>query len=55
MAKMNKGGKLVCEPCGREITVDCCGAAETTIWCCGRPMKQKSRAKPAKKKPSKKK
>jgi hypothetical protein len=42
MEKFKKGQKLVCEPCGREVIVDACGASETTIWCCDRPMKLKA-------------
>ena len=42
MAKMKNGQRLACVPCGREVLVDCCGASERTIWCCGRPMKKKS-------------
>ena len=54
MAKLKKGAKLTCVPCGRQVVVDSCGASETTIWCCGRPMKKKAKAQ-AKKKASKKK
>jgi hypothetical protein len=49
MAKMKKGDKFVCVPCGKEVIIDCCGASETTIWCCGRPMKKKSQTKSKKK------
>lgn len=47
MAKTNlrKGSRLVCVPCGREVIVDCCGASEAIIWCCGKPMKKASRGK----------
>lgn len=45
MAKMKKGDKLVCVPCGRQVVVDCCGVGTTTLWCCGRPMKKKKSAK----------
>ena len=45
MAKMKKGDKLVCVPCGREVVVGCCGVSTTTLWCCGRPMKKKKAAK----------
>ena len=45
MAKFKKGQKLVCVPCGREVIMDCCGISDTTIWCCGRPMKQESKVK----------
>lgn len=53
MAKLKKGQKLACVPCGREVVIDSCGASARTIWCCGRPMAKKSR-KTAKKKKSKK-
>lgn len=43
MAKVKKGNKLVCEPCGREVIVDCCGTSEETIWCCNQPMAAKKR------------
>jgi len=26
-AKMKKGQRLVCVPCGRAVTVDCCGVS----------------------------
>ncbi len=38
MAKMKKGSRLVCVPCGREVIVDACGVSQQTIWCCGKPM-----------------
>lgn len=38
MAKMKKGSRLVCVPCGREVIVDACGISQQTIWCCGKPM-----------------
>jgi hypothetical protein len=50
MARLKKGTKLVCQPCGRQVSVDCCGVSETTIWCCGRPMKNKNKAKSSQKK-----
>ena len=50
MAKPKKGQKLLCIPCGRRVVIDACGASETTIWCCGRPMQKKAKAKKAKKK-----
>jgi hypothetical protein len=43
--KINKGSRLVCVPCGREVIIDCCGASETTTWCCGKPMKKKAKKK----------
>lgn len=46
--KLKKGSRLVCVPCGREVVVDCCGASATTIWCCGKPMKRGTGAKPKK-------
>lgn len=39
-AKIKKGTKLICVPCGREVIVSCCGISSTTLWCCGRPMKK---------------
>jgi hypothetical protein len=47
MAKteLKKGSRLVCIPCGREVVVDCCGASDRTIWCCGKPMIRGARAK----------
>ena len=48
MAKMRKGQKLACVPCGREVVVNSCGVSRSTIWCCGRPMASKK--KTAKKK-----
>jgi len=53
MAKLKKGAKLKCVPCGREIIVDECGISKSTLWCCSRPMKPKSKVK-AKAKPGKK-
>ncbi len=38
MAKVKKGSRLVCVPCGREVIVDACGISQQTIWCCGKPM-----------------
>jgi hypothetical protein len=53
MAKMKKGQILECEPCGREVTVNKEGVSNTTVYCCGRPMKQKSKAATKKKTASK--
>ncbi|MFA4842952.1 MAG: hypothetical protein WC658_03855 [Candidatus Omnitrophota bacterium] len=50
MAKLKKGQKLVCVPCGTELIVGCCGASESTIWCCGKRMTVKGKKKAAKKK-----
>ncbi len=44
MAKLKRGQKLVCVPCAREVVVSSCGVARTTLWCCGRAMKSKSKA-----------
>lgn len=55
MAKLKKGARLACVPCGREVVVDCCGVSERTIWCCGKPMAKKSKARPKRKKTAKKK
>ena len=54
MAKLKKGSRLACAPCGREVIVDCCGVSEATIYCCGSPMK-KGKVKAAKKASGKKK
>jgi hypothetical protein len=54
MAKIKKGQKLVCVPCGREVVVSNLGVAKTTIWCCGTPMKPKAKVVSKKKKSSKK-
>lgn len=45
MAKLKKGQKLVCVPCGREVTLTNCGVSRTTIWCCQRPMSRKAKKK----------
>ena len=50
MAELKKGQKLACEPCGREVIVDACGASETTIWCCNQPMAAKTKKTNKKKK-----
>jgi len=42
MAKLTRGQKLVCIPCSREVVISNTGISRTTIWCCGRPMKQKA-------------
>lgn len=43
MAKIKRGDKLVCVPCGREVSVGFTGVSDTTIWCCGKPMKNKKK------------
>lgn len=43
MGKIKKGQKLVCVPCGREVVVDSCGISESTLWCCGKPMRPKAK------------
>ena len=53
MAKMKKGQTMVCIPCAREVVISNAGASSTTLWCCGRPMKQKSKAIAKKKTASK--
>jgi len=50
MAKLKKEEKLVCVPCGREATISNMGISETTIFCCGRPMKPKAKVKKRNKK-----
>jgi len=49
MEKLKKGEKLSCVPCGRQIVVDSCGLSTETLWCCGRPMRKKSKASAKKK------
>ncbi|MCX5702051.1 MAG: hypothetical protein NTW64_03620 [Candidatus Omnitrophica bacterium] len=44
MAKLKKGQKLLCVPCGREVVLSSLGVSETTIWCCGRPMNKKAKS-----------
>lgn len=53
MANLKRGQKIVCVPCGREVVISNLGVSRTTLWCCGRPMKQKAKAT-SKKKTSKK-
>ncbi|MCM8796947.1 MAG: hypothetical protein NC923_03610 [Candidatus Omnitrophica bacterium] len=48
MTKFNKGDKLVCVPCGREVIIGCCGISDSAILCCGTPMKKKTETKTAK-------
>jgi len=43
MAKLKKGSKVVCQPCGREVIVSTAGISNSTIWCCGKPMKSKTK------------
>jgi hypothetical protein len=43
MAKVKKGQEMVCIPCAREVVISNAGASSTTLWCCGRPMKEKSK------------
>jgi hypothetical protein len=43
--KFKKGEKLICAPCGREIVVSSAGISRKTIWCCGRPMAKRNKAK----------
>lgn len=44
MAKIKKGTRLLCVPCGREVVVDACGISVQTLWCCGKPMSQRKKA-----------
>jgi hypothetical protein len=53
MAKLKKGQEMVCIPCAREVVISNAGASITTLWCCGRPMKEKSKAGAKKKTTSK--
>lgn len=32
---------MVCAECGRELVIDECGIAASTMFCCGQPMKAK--------------
>ena len=50
MAKLKKGQKLSCIPCGRQVVVNACGVSRTTLWCCGKPMTAKAKAAKSKKK-----
>jgi len=43
MAKLKKGMRLACVPCGRQVVVSACGVSARTVWCCGKPMVSKSR------------
>ncbi len=43
MAKIKKGAKLMCVPCGREVMVTNAGISEAIIWCCRKPMKKKTK------------
>ena len=54
MAKVKRGDRLSCVPCGREVVVYCCGVSEKVIWCCGSPMKKTTKKKAAKKTAKKK-
>ncbi len=49
MPKLRRNQKLTCVPCGRVVTVSSSGASRGTIWCCSRPMQQKTKAAPKKK------
>ncbi len=49
MVKFKKGQKLLCVPCGRELTISSCGVSDRVVWCCGKPMQKKIRKKAAKK------
>lgn len=54
MAKIKRGEGLSCIPCGRELLIDCWGASEKVIMCCGRPMKKAGKRKTTKKASKKK-
>jgi hypothetical protein len=47
MAKLKKGTRLSCTPCGREVVVDACGISTQTIWCCGKPMVPRKKTRKA--------
>ncbi|MDP3732320.1 MAG: hypothetical protein Q8R31_04770 [Candidatus Omnitrophota bacterium] len=49
MAQLERGQKLACVPCGREVVISNLGISEATVWCCGKPMKGKARVKIKKK------
>ena len=49
MANLKKGQKLVCVPCAREVVISDTGVSRTTLWCCGRPMKPKTKVATKKK------
>lgn len=53
MARLKRGQKMVCIPCGREVVISDLGVSESAVWCCGRPMKAKGK-RAAKKKTSRK-
>jgi len=43
---MASGKGLVCVPCGRQVVITSSGlAANRSIWCCGKPMKKKTKKK----------
>lgn len=43
MATLKKGQTLECNPCGREVTVSKEGVSPLTVYCCVRPMRQKTK------------
>ena len=43
MAKLKKGMRLACVPCGRQVVVDACGVSAQTVLCCGKRMAHKRR------------
>ena len=44
MAKLKKDQTLECVPCGREVTVTKEGRSLIPVYCCGTPMKQKTKS-----------
>ncbi|MFB0526816.1 MAG: hypothetical protein ACETVO_05050 [bacterium] len=40
--KITEGTKLLCIWCGREVVVSNYGISDSTLLCCGRPMRKKS-------------
>jgi hypothetical protein len=44
MAKLKKGQTLECVPCGREVMVSKEGRSLIPVYCCGTPMKQKTKS-----------
>lgn len=39
--KTGRKDRMVCFECGREVTIDSCGAAESALICCGHAMDKK--------------
>lgn len=39
--KTGRKDRMVCFECGREVTIDACGATESALICCGHEMGKK--------------